>query len=71
MSYYNNQHRNNAGRRNFGYGGASYVWRVCWLPANGGNIRYKAFANKQQALIFMSRLESQGCVVFDVEKWFG
>ncbi|MBQ7907611.1 MAG: hypothetical protein IJ309_06530 [Clostridia bacterium] len=57
------------GYNHHGKKGASYVWRVSWY--NNGR-KYKAFTNKQQALIFMSKLESNynNCCV-SLEKWNG
>lgn len=80
----NNHHSNNhhhSNSRNAGYnynnspkrGGhaASYVWQVSWYNYNCDK-KYKAFTNKQQALIFMSKIKSNprnDCVY--VEKWSG
>ena len=50
--------------------GAQYVWQVSWYPPYG-NKKYKSFANKQQAMIFMSKLKSGNNYFVDIEKWFG
>ena len=49
--------KNNYQRRSCG---ATYVWRVEWYNFNvkNGCTQYKAFRNKQDALIFMSKLRS-------------
>ena len=51
--------------------GASYVWRVEWYNCNSHRTLYKAFRNKQEALIFMSRLKSGNNICIDIKKWDG
>lgn len=52
-------------------GGATYIWRVSWYDRSP-NKKYKAFTNKQQALIFMTKLKSNrdNCAI-SLEKWNG
>ena len=49
---------------------AQYVWRVSWCDPYG-SFRYKAFANKQQAMIFMTKLKNGKNILIDLEKWYG
>lgn len=75
--YYNSRNnrshtgsRNNSRNRGGRSTGAQYVWQVSWYPPYG-NKKYKSFANKQQAMIFMSKLKSGNNYFVDIEKWFG
>ena len=51
--------------------GATYVWVVSWYDGRS-NSRRKAFRNKQQAMIFMTKLKSdyKNYGIY-LDKWFG
>ena len=82
---YNNRNGGRGGRSGGGYGsrgsrggggGASYVWRVTWCNMNvrNGAYQYKCFRNKQDALIFIAKLENNpynNVSYGSPEKWFG
>ena len=75
--YYNSRNnRSHTGSRGNSYNrggrsaGGQYVWRVSWSDYNG-NLRHKAFTNKQQAMVFMSNIDNGRNFLIDLEKWYG
>ena len=49
---------------------SQYVWRVSWLDYHC-NPKHRAFASKQQAMIFMSNIDNgRNCNIF-LDKWYG
>ena len=72
----NNKYKHKSSHTSYNRPSASYVWRVKWWNPNvkNGNYQYKCFRNKQDALIFLSRLQNNinNNVYYDsLEKWFG
>lgn len=71
--YYNSRKRTNNNYHSRGGRGSNgaYVWRVSWFDYHC-NTRNKAFSSKQQALIFITKLENNpynSCI--ELEKWDG
>ena len=76
MAYRNNRsnrsNRNNNYHRSSHSRGASYIWDVSWYDSwSSSHKKRRGFANKQQALIFMTKLRSQDKVMVRLEKWSG
>lgn len=74
--YYNSKNKSHNNSRGNSYNrgerstGCQYVWQVSWYPPYG-NKKYKSFTNKQQAMIFMSKLKNGNNILIDLEKWYG
>ena len=67
-----NNYRNNKNNNHNNFRAANYVWRVEWYPSSwAGPKKYKAFTNKQRALIFKTSLESQGAHCVYLQKYTG
>ena len=65
-----NRNHNNSNNRGGRTQSAQYVWQVSWWPAYGSK-KYRSFTNKQQALIFMSKIKSGNNSFVSLDKYFG
>ena len=71
--HYNSRQRTNNNYHNRGGRGSNgaYVWRVSWMPLYG-DVKHKSFSSKQQALIFITKLENNpNNICIELEKWDG
>ena len=70
---YNNRNNNRSNNRNSNaprHSSASYIWRVSWSNYQYSSWNYKAFTNKQQAMIYATNLKNSYRLV-KLEKWSG